>query len=223
MRSHGWSGNTPASDEEAISRILNAAEQLIAERGSSMRIADVARSLGVTRQTVYRYFPSTEQLALTTAMRSSNGFLDQLAKHVRGLTDPVAAMVEGMAFAVERLADDEHINLILGRRRGKSSATIASDTALAFTRSMLRQNDVDWEAHGFDEDALNELSEFCLRVLYSFLVDPDHPPRDKKALRQFLARWVGPTIIYPRFAHVLQSMTEIASPPVRRPRRRAAS
>ena len=54
VRSHGWSGNTPTSDEEAITRILDAADEIIAERGSAMRIADVARSLGVTRQTVYR-------------------------------------------------------------------------------------------------------------------------------------------------------------------------
>ncbi|PRC44399.1 TetR family transcriptional regulator, partial [Mycobacterium sp. ITM-2017-0098] len=57
MRSHGWGGNTPASDEEAIDRILSAAEKIVADRGSAMRIADVARELAVTRQTVYRYFP----------------------------------------------------------------------------------------------------------------------------------------------------------------------
>ena len=54
----GWSGDTPSSDEEAIARILDTAEVIVAERGSAVRIADVARSLGVTRQTVYRYFPS---------------------------------------------------------------------------------------------------------------------------------------------------------------------
>ena len=45
MRSHGWGGNTPASDEEAIERILDAADNIIGESGSSMRIADVARAL----------------------------------------------------------------------------------------------------------------------------------------------------------------------------------
>ena len=65
MRSHGWSGNAPASDEEAIDRILDVADAIIAERGSAVRIADVARTLGVTRQTVYRYFPGTEELLLS--------------------------------------------------------------------------------------------------------------------------------------------------------------
>ena len=73
MRSHGWAGNTPASDEEAIERILNAADQIISERGSAMRIADVARILEVTRQTVYRYFPGTEALLIATAVREFDG------------------------------------------------------------------------------------------------------------------------------------------------------
>jgi hypothetical protein len=87
---------------------------------------------------------------------------------------------------------------------------------------MLHRFDVDWEAHGFDDAALDELSEFCLRVLYSFLVDRGQAPRDADALRQFLARWIAPAIIYPRFAGALDSLTKVAAPP-RRSRRRTAS
>ena len=104
MRSHGWSGNAPATDEEAIDRIHRRAEAIMAERGTSLRIADVARALGVTRQTVYRYFPSAESLLIVSAMRSANGFLDQLAAHLGELTEPAEAMVEGVAFAAEQLA-----------------------------------------------------------------------------------------------------------------------
>ena len=146
VRSHGWSGNTPASDEEAIDRILDAADEIIAQRGSAMRIADVARSLGVTRQTVYRYFPGTEALLVATAMRSADGFLEQLAAHVRGETDPVSALVEGMAFAIEALGEDSQIGLLLSRRQhGGSTISITSDTALTFSRAMLHRFDVDWE------------------------------------------------------------------------------
>jgi len=222
VRSHGWSGNTPTSDEDAITRILDAADEIIAERGSAMRIADVARSLGVTRQTVYRYFPATEALLLATAMRSGDGFLEQLAEHLEGQTDPVGAMVEGMAFTIEQVADNEQIVFLLTKReQGTISASITSDTALAFSRSILHHFDIDWDANGFDEAALDELSEFCLRVLYSFLVDRARAPRDAEGLRRFLARWVGPAIIYPRFAGAMQSLTKVAAP--RRVRRRSAS
>ena len=107
--SRGWSGNPPATDEEAIDRILDVADAIIAERGSAVRIADVARTLGVTRQTVYRYFPSSEELLLASGMRTADGFLDQLAERTSGLTEPAEALVEGIAFAVETLADDRTI------------------------------------------------------------------------------------------------------------------
>lgn len=213
-RSHGWAGNTPASDEEAIARILDAADAIVAERGSAMRIADVARALGVTRQTVYRYFPGTEALLLATAMRSGDGFLEQLADHVRGQTDPVGAMVEGLAFAIENLAADDRIRLILTKRQqGGAVPSISSETAVAFSRAMLHRYDVDWDASGFDDAALGELSEFCLRILHSFLVDRGQPPRRGADLRRFLARWIGPAIIYPRFAEAMTSMTGVAATP----------
>ena len=223
VRSHGWSGNAPTSDEEAITRILDAADEIIAERGSAMRILDVARSLGVTRQTVYRYFPGTEALLLSTAMRSGDGFLDQLASHVRGETDAVTAVIEGLAFAIENLSKDERIGFMMtSRSRGEVAPSLTSDTALSFSRSMLHRYEVDWEANGFDEEALGELSEFCLRVLYSFLIDTAETPRHGKNLRTYLARWVGPAVIYPRYADAMGAITKVAAPSTRS-RRRSAS
>lgn len=199
VRSHGWAGNTPASDEEAIERILDAADKIIDERGSAMRIADVARALGVTRQTVYRYFPGTQALLVATAMRSADGFLERLATQLDGVTDPVVAMSEGMAYAIEQLASDNQVEFVLNRRHlGGQAVSIVSDTALAFGRSMLHRLDVDWEHYGFDEAGLDELNEFSLRVLHSFLADPGRPPRSGTDLRRYLTRWIGPAIAYPQ-------------------------
>lgn len=205
MRSHGWSGNTPKSDEEAIDRILDAADEIIAERGSAMRIADVARDLGVTRQTVYRYFPGTEALLIATALRSADGFLDQLAAREKGVTDPVSALVEGLAFCIETLSADTQITYLLSKRNrgGGLAASITSDTARTFGRAMLHRFDIDWEAQGFSEDDLDELSEFCIRVLHSFLIDEGQNPRTGDDLRRFLFRWVGPSIVYPRLMNAL--------------------
>jgi len=221
MRSHGWAGNTPASDEEATERILDAADTIISERGSAMRIADVARTLGVTRQTVYRYFPGTEALLVATAMRSADGFLGHLAAHVKGITDPVVAMVEGVAFAVEQLASDNQVEFVLSQRdRAGRTISIMLDTALAFGRSMLRRYDVDWEQYGFDEAGLDELAEFCLRVLHSFLADPGRPPRSGADLRRYLTRWIGPAIAYPQ---MVRAMEPLRSPEPRSRRRSPAA
>ena len=213
MRSHGWSGNTPASDEEAITRILEAADDIIAERGSAMRITDVARALGVTRQTVYRYFPSTEMLLIASAMRSADGFLDRLTEHIGGRTDPVAAVVEGLAFAAETLAGDRQIeHLLTTRQEGGTIISLTSDVPRSFGRSMLHRFNVDWESHGFDDAALDELAEVSLRTLHSILLDPGQPPRDAITLRRFVARWLGPAIIYPKLVQAMDALQLTAKP-----------
>ena len=222
MRSHGWAGNTPASDEEAIERILDAADTIIDERRSAMRIADVARTLGVTRQTVYRYFPGTEALLVATAMRSADGFLDQLATNLRGITDPVAAVTEGIAFAIEQLAADNQVEFVLNQRhRGGQTISIMSDTAMAFGRSMLHRLDIDWDAHGFDEAGLDELNEFTLRVLHSFLTDAGRPPRSGADLRRYLTRWIGPAVANPQISRAVDALR--SSEPTRARRRPSAA
>ncbi|PRC50801.1 TetR family transcriptional regulator, partial [Mycobacterium sp. ITM-2017-0098] len=52
--------------------------------------------------------------------------------------------------------------------------------------------DVDWEAHGYDEVALDQLNEFGLRSIHSLLLDPGSPPHTGAELRTFLASWLGP-------------------------------
>ncbi|RDH76790.1 TetR/AcrR family transcriptional regulator [Mycolicibacterium moriokaense] len=220
MRSHGWSGNAPATDEEALDRILDAAERIVAERGPSLRIADVARALGVTRQTVYRYFPSAEAMLLVSAMRSTNGFLDQFAAHLGDVTDPAEAIVEGVAFAVEQLTGDRQFEHMLSTRTTDgATAMLTSDTAKAFGRSMLHRLNVDWKANGYDDDAIDELAEIGLRTMYSLLTDPGQPARNGIELRRFVARWLGPAIIYPKMAQVLESVR----PPEPGPRRSRSS
>jgi len=201
MRSRGWAGSTPASDEEAIARILDAVDEVVAEQGPAIRLADVARKLGVTRQTVYRYFPNADALLIASAMRAVDGFIDQVVERASGLNDPVTAVVECVSFGIENLSGDPQLeNLLTRRREGEAVTSLTSDTAIAFCLSVFHRLDVDWQLHGFDTAALGELAEMTLRTVQSLLTDPGQPPRDGLALRHFLARWLGPAILYPRMA-----------------------
>jgi len=192
VRTHGWSGSTPASDEEAVARILAAANKAIDLRGADLSIADVARTLGVTRQTVYRYFPSTDALLRAAAMDSASGFLDRVATHLAGITDPAEAVTEAIATAVEWLPNDKHMGLLLGPGRANTfSAEVTSDVAMQFTGGLLRRFDVDWAAHGFTDDDLDELAEHLLRIIQSFVIDPGRPPRHGQELRRYVRRWIG--------------------------------
>lgn len=198
MRTHGWSGSTPATDDEAVARILAAAGQVIDERGADFSIADVARILGVTRQTVYRYFPSTDQLLVAAAVHAASDFLERIATHMQGITDPVEAVAEAIATALEWLPKDKHIGLLVAPGQANLHIeSVTSEVALEFANALLRRFDVDWAGLGYSDTDLDEFAEYLLRVIQSFVLDPGRPPRSGTELRAFLRRWVGGGILPP--------------------------
>jgi AcrR family transcriptional regulator len=212
VRTHGWSGSAPASDDEAVTRILAAASKAIDERGADISIADVARALGVTRQTVYRYFPSTDALLVAAAVHAATDFLDRMAEHLVGITDPAEAVTEGIATALEWLPKDKHIGLLI--IPGKATAhteSVTSDIAVEFANSMLRRFDVDWAGLGFTDADLDELAEYLLRIIQSFVIDPGRPPRRGEKLRDYLRRWVGSAVIPPSAAVTSSARTRTST------------
>jgi AcrR family transcriptional regulator len=195
VRTHGWSGAKPASDEEAIARILDAAGKAIEDHGADFSISDVARTVGVTRQTVYRYFSSTEALLVAAAVHAVDGFLDRLTEHMAGVTDPAGAVTEAVATALEWLPREKYIGLILVPGGSRHIESVTSDVALRFGRTMVDRLDVDWTAAGFNDADLGELAEHLLRIIQSFVLDPGRPPRSGAELRGYLRRWVGNSLI----------------------------
>jgi AcrR family transcriptional regulator len=191
-RRRGWGGEPPHSDEEAARRIVDAAVALIAETGTGISIADVAASLGVIRQTVYRYFPTADALMHAAAMASVDGFLDRLAGAVGGITDPADAMTEGVMFTLEEVARIPHLAILLSAPYETARpGSMASDEAQDFGVRMINRFDVDWAAHGYDDAALRDLVEFTLRFMLSFFAAPNPPGRSREELRRFVRRWLG--------------------------------
>jgi AcrR family transcriptional regulator len=195
MRTHGWSGSTPADDDEAIARILEAARRRIDRSGKDFGISDVAKDVGVTRQTVYRYFPSTEALLFATSVAEVGPFLDHLAAHLRKVHDPGEAVIEGIAHTLERLPHERYLSLLLTPGKASAfSAGVTSDMAMSFGRSLLERFDVDWKGVGITDDNMDGLVEFMLRIFQSLVIDPGRPPHNGAELRAFLRRWVAPAI-----------------------------
>ncbi|MGE2736588.1 TetR/AcrR family transcriptional regulator [Mycolicibacterium vaccae] len=193
MRTHGWGGATPASDDEAIERILDAAAAAIDEHGAAMRVADVARALEVSRQTIYNYFPGNT-LVEAVATRAGLRYIERLQAHLAGVSDPIEALVESFAFTLEWLPGAKPVQLMLANDFGRTSTEVTSDMARRFGHGILAGLDVDWDALGFDDTAIDDLVEYMLRLLQSFMVDPGRPPRTGAALRDYVGRWLGPVV-----------------------------
>lgn len=197
MRRHGWGGDPPSDEAAARERIVEAGIRCVEREGAmEANLSDIAAELQVTRQTVYRYFPSTESLFVALAERSAGEFVDRVARHVGRIDDPVEALVETLAFGIESVPGERYLALLM--RIGDAFAQgIISPVAMDFGLRLLRQLDVDWDDLGYGDDDLVELVEVMLRLIQSLALTPVTPrghPRSGVELRSFLRRWFAPTI-----------------------------
>jgi AcrR family transcriptional regulator len=196
MRTRGWNGALPDSDEEAERRIIAATMRCVDRYGDKTGLADVAAELGVTRQTVYRYFPSTEELFRATSVAAAGDFLDRMVDDLSGLDDPGEIVVEAVMYSIERLSQEKYLSLLIaGGHREVFLAEITSPMALEFGRALFRRLPVDWDGLGYDQDSLADLVELAMRLLQSFLLDPGQPPRSPAEQRRYLRRWLAPAVV----------------------------
>lgn len=198
-RRRGWNGDPPATDVEATRRIVDAAVDLISQTGSGVGIADVAASLGVIRQTVYRYFPTSGALMHAAAIASADGFLDRLTDHVRGIDDPADALTEGVLFTLDEVGRTPHLAIVLSDNYPDRQAhELTSEVSLHFGLRMIERFDVDWATHGYDEQSKRDLVEFTLRIMLSYFVAPRDLSRSDDDFRRFVRRWLGESILAQR-------------------------
>lgn len=176
--------------------MLDATRTCIDRDGADIGIVDVARELGVTRQTVYRYFRTTEALLTATAIDATAPFLERVETHLAERTwTPAEAVVEGIAFTLEQLPREPYLGMLLTEGRvNVFSRGFTSPTALTLGRAMVERFPIDWEAQGFDSQDLDELVEQMLRMTQSFVVDRGTPARTGPLLRGYLTRWAGSAV-----------------------------
>src|SRR5439155_18006322 len=94
--------SVPASAEARLqtpARILDAAFACVAELGlGRTTMDDVARRAAVSRQTVYRYYPSKDQLVVALVLREEEKFLDGIRAALATHAQLEPGLHDGMLF-----------------------------------------------------------------------------------------------------------------------------
>lgn len=197
MGYHGWQGNPPGTEHEARRRIVEAATACIDRLGlAKTSFSDVAAEAGVTRQTVYRYFPRLADILGAVAIAGVEEFAARMERHLTAFDSPAEVAVESVVFGVRTLPGEPYLGLLL--QAGESdffTGAVTSAQSFSLGARILRNVPVDWEAVGVTtEDDFEGLAEILMRLFLSFLQYPSAASLTDDELRALIRRWIGPAL-----------------------------
>ena len=197
MGHHGWRGNPPGTEDEARRRIADAATACLDRVGlAKTSLSDVAAEAGVTRQTVYRYFPSLNDILRAVALAGVEEFAGRMERHLATFGSAVEVAVESVLFAVRTLPGEPHLGLLL--RAGEAdffTEGVLSPMAFSYGATILRNVPVDWTAAGVaTEEDFAGLAEILMRLFLSYLRYPSTPALTDDGIRALVRRWIGPAL-----------------------------
>ncbi len=196
MGHHGWQGNPPRTEEEARQRILAATRTCVEEFGpAKTTLSHVASELGVTRQTVYRYYANLPEILEAVAVSGLQDFVERMERHLSGFTAPADVAVESIVYAVQAIPQEPSIGLLFQAGETETfSRDVTSSMAVSVGADILRRIPVDWSQIGVEDEELEGLAEILMRLFVSFLQYPAEPPRSADELRALVRRWLGPAL-----------------------------
>jgi AcrR family transcriptional regulator len=91
----------PRTPPDTAARILDAAFDRVMQIGlARTTVEDVARAAGLSRQTIYRYFPSKEHLVTALVLREEERFLDGIRRAFAEDPNLEAAIADAILFCL---------------------------------------------------------------------------------------------------------------------------
>ncbi|MEZ0240345.1 MAG: TetR family transcriptional regulator [Chloroflexota bacterium] len=188
---------TPTLIPETRTRLLDAAFEVVAEFGMSrLTMDDVAARAGMTRATLYRYFPSRDALFLELLLREEERFLDGVRAALAVDADLVDALEDSIAFCLryarqhpllDRLLETDP-DLLLPYLTVNSAPVLerAAEVVGALVRA---------KSPGIDPDRAQVASRAAARLLVSYAINPpgDPPERLARSLAQMFGGFVQGT------------------------------
>jgi len=175
-------------------RILDSAFECVRDVGlGRTTMEDVARAAGVSRQTVYRYFPSKEHLILALVLREEEKFLSGVRTAFSATADLEDACYRSFLFCL-RFAREHPL---LDRLLASDPATLLPYLTTRAGPVLARARDVMEELLASKvwvrADLLEQAADTGVRMVLSYaLAPPSRPDTDvARALARILAGALG--------------------------------
>jgi AcrR family transcriptional regulator len=179
--------STQGLKNDTAARILDAAFACISDVGlSRTSVEDVAGAARVSRQTVYRYFPSKDALILALVVREEEKFLDGVRAAFASEADLEQACRDGILFCLRFARDHPLLDRLLTTDPGTllPYLTTRAEPVIARARDAMAGliGTRAWVRAGL----LDQAAETVVRVVISYALTP--PSRPDEDVARDLAR-----------------------------------
>ena len=187
---------------ETSERILAAAAQQVEDFGlRRFTIDDVARRLGLSRVTIYRYFPKRDRLVQAVLMRELHRFLEQVGAAIEPCQTLEEKLVEGVVFALGYLRRHRLLQRVLRTEPELllPALTVRAGPVLTAGREFIAGFVRAESEHGqlpLTGQEIEVVSELLARAVLSFLLTPDSAlgMQTDKEVRAFAEHYLAPTL-----------------------------
>lgn len=181
-----------SSREDMLShQIMDAAIICIANKGiEKTRIGDIAKELGIARQTIYNYFSSKNALFDAMFSREAVSLASSIAEHIKQYDSLEDKLTQAFLNAIESFPNHPVLmHVITSGGSYLQEMGISRETMQAFGELVLADIFADNPAL---QRQSQEISELLSRNIVSFIALPDQNPRTKDELEQFFRRRLLP-------------------------------
>jgi AcrR family transcriptional regulator len=193
---------TPGPADDTSERILNAAVSQAEEFGvRRFTIGDVAQRVGVSRVTVYKYFPGKDRLIEAVLLREMRRFLRDVDEAVAPYETLEERLVEGFVFALAWLRKHRLLNRLLRTEPELivPNLTVRAGPVLAAGREFIAgfaRREAEEGRLPLADDEIDGVSELLARAVLSFVLTPDSVIglRTQAEIRAFAEHYLAPTL-----------------------------
>ena len=178
---------------ETRQKILEAAMRCVKQWGiDKTNLNDIAKEAGVTRPTVYSYFPNKTDVIRSALLQSGYNLGERMLTHMNKFERTEDRLIESVLFALEELPKEPFLAVIT--QAGLSAyinEDALSDREGAAIRLLLFKE--IYKNTPVEEAELREITELASRLTLSLLMIKGPEERNRKQQREFLQRRLIPS------------------------------
>jgi AcrR family transcriptional regulator len=176
-------------------KIIDAAIRCVKQWGiEKTNLNDIAKEAGVTRPTVYSYFPNRHDVIRTALLQSGYGFAQRVLSHMKQFNNTRDRLMETLLFALAELPKEPYLALItdshLSSQINEDALNDSEGQLICFQLfQAIYEHDMP------NDEALMEITEMTTRVLLSLLMLKGPLHRNREQQKAFLERRLLPSIL----------------------------